>query len=185
MTRITETRGELMKILYYPCIILTGLMGIFNCVHLTKDATEFQPIKVMIRDASRIENMKIRHIFGEIFLQELLARGKDRLDVYDQDSLSVHASANGFVDYYLVFDLMDHQVCDVEKGVAQIMISVKIEKSPDRIIEDSYFEALKGKGIEVICKKVAMRLTERVYKKLVEINRYKVAKPLAEVPDSL
>jgi hypothetical protein len=76
-------------------------------------------------------------------------------------------------------------MCDVEKGVAQIMISVKIEKSPDLIIKDSYFEALKGKGIEVICKKVAMRLTDRTLKKLVEISRYKVIKPVAEAPDSL
>jgi hypothetical protein len=156
-----------------------------NCVHITKDAYETRPIKVVIRDASRIENMKIRHIFGEIFLQELLARGNDRLEVYNQDSLAVHISANGFIDYYLIFDLMDYQMCDVEKGVAQIMISVKIEKSPERIIEDSYFEALKGKGIEVICKKAAMQLTDRIYKKLVEINRYKITKPVAEALDSL
>jgi len=174
-----------MKTIYYPCIILVGLLGILNCMHFMKETNENRLIKVVIRDESRIENMKIRHIFGEIFLQELLARGNDRLEVYNQDSLGVLTSANGFIDYYLIFDLMDYQICDVEKGEAQIMISVKIEKLPDRIIKDSYFEALKGKGIEVICKKAAMWLTDRVYKKLAEISRYKATKPVAEAPDSL
>lgn len=163
---------------------LAGIIVLSACSFRRTTKATVEPVRIALKDGSRIENIKARHIFRELLLQELLARGNGMLEIYNDDSLAVRASNDGLADYYLIFDLMDYSICDIEHDEASILVSLKIQQSGSGVIEASFIDTETGKGIEKICRQTALKLADQAIDRLFKMRAYRIELPIAK-PDSL
>lgn len=151
-----------------------------SCVKLHKEHRVVEPINIQILDESRIENMKIRHIFKEFLLKDIVEKGKERIIVFHQDTLSNEDIHSGYIEYIISFDIMDYGTFSIEKMTDKILASVKIIKCRSNVVLCSFIESEKGRDIEKMCEYVAGRLGDAVVKKIFSLH-----KPKYEVPDVL
>lgn len=166
--------------------IILILLLLVNCVKFHKKQTVIEPVNVAIIDESRVDNKKIRHIFEEFLLKEIIDKGKGKLTIFDRDTLSKEDIQSGYSGYIVIFDIMDYGTFDIEQGIDNILASVKIVKCEDNIVLGSFIESTKGKDIEKISEYLAGKLGEAVIKKilLLQTRTYEVPDILNEPEDS-
>lgn len=151
-----------------------------SCAKLHTGHKSTEPINIQILDESRIENMKIRHIFKEFLLKDIVEKGKERIIVFHQDTLSNEDIHSGYIEYIISFDIMDYGTFSIEKMTDKILASVKIIKCRSNVVLCSFIESEKGRDIEKMCEYVADKLGDAVVKKIFSLH-----KPKYEVPDVL
>lgn len=167
------------QIINAQILILTFLI-LSGCMKFQKQKTVIEPISIVIVDESRIDNLKIRHIFAEFLLKEIINNSRGWLNVFDADTFS-----NQYVDYLISFDIMDYGSADIEKGTEKLLVSTKIIKVANRNIINSYVESAVAKNIEQTCQRVAENLSRALVNKLFALHRYKVPKTATTPEDSL
>jgi hypothetical protein len=75
-------------------ILLTIVaISILSCMKFQHHSINVDPIKITVIDQSRVDNIKIRHIFKEMLLKEIVTQNIDWLMVYTSDT--------GIIDYII------------------------------------------------------------------------------------
>ncbi len=162
-------------------LIFLNLLSTARCVKFHSQKTIVEPVNVVIIDESRVDNLKIRHIFKEFFLKEIIKNNsKGRLNIFDADTLN-----NRKFDYLISYDIMDYRSVDIEKGTQKLLVSTKIIRFRDKEIINSFVNSAVGKDIEEVSQKVAENLGRTLVSRLIVLYRYKMREVSVEPGDSL
>jgi|YelNatPaOPRAMG01_1025707.scaffolds.fasta_scaffold07014_7 hypothetical protein len=157
--------------------VILSLLLMTSCLKFHKQRTIIEPINVAIVDESRVDNIKIRHIFKEMLLKEIVTQNIDWLMVYTSDT--------GNIDYIIAFDIMDYETYDIEQGIIKILASIKILIPDNKIILSSDVADARDKDIKNLCKKVSNKLCSTIIKNLDTIYRKRLKERIFQPADSL
>ncbi len=158
-------------------VIILNLLLMASCLKFHKQRTIIEPINVAIVDQSRVDNMKIRHIFKEMLIKEIITQNIDWLMVYTSDT--------GNIDYIIAFDIMDYGTLDIEQEIIKIFASVKILIPDSKVILGSDVADARDKDIKNLCKKVSNKLCSTIIKKLDTIYKKRLKEKILQPADSL
>jgi len=161
-------------------VIILSLLLMASCLKFHKQRTIIEPINVAIVDESRVDNMKIRHIFKEMLLKEIITQNKDWLIVYTSDCENIKN-----IDYIIAFDIMDYGTLDIEKGIVKIFASIKILIPDSKVILGSDVADARDKDIKNLCKKVSKKLCSTVIKNLNTMYKKRWKERIIQPVDSL
>lgn len=173
--------GKLRAVLDPTTQVLSILLIILStsCIKFYKEKIVVEPVNIIIIDESRVDNQKIRHIFREIFLEEIIANSKNLVNIFDIDTLD-----RGNLDYLIKFNIMDYGNLDIEKTTVKLLVSTKVVRTVDKNVISSYVKSAVAKDVESACEKVAEELSRALVKKLIALHRYRIPDTNA-TPDSL
>jgi hypothetical protein len=158
------------------------MLLITGCGMFHKKQTIIEPINVQISDESRVDNNKIRHIFKEFLLKEIVEQGKGWLTVRDMDTLNTEIMDFTYIDYLIIFDIMDYSSVEIEMRTEKLLVSTKIVKVSNRNVMNSYIESAVGRNIEQICQTVAYKITDAVINRLISLHRREIRYAVPETP---
>ncbi len=174
--------GKLRAVLYPKTQVLSIFLIIIlstSCIKFYKEQIVVEPVNITIIDESRVDNLKIRHIFREIFLEAITDNSKNLVNIFDIDTLGREN-----LDYLIKFNIMDYGNLHIEKNTVKILVSTKVVRTVDKNIISSYVKSAVAKDIESACEKVAEELSRALVKKLIALHRYRIPETNA-TPDSL
>lgn len=144
-----------------------------SCAKFQKKKTAIDPANVIIIDESRIDNVRVRHIFEEFLVQKMIRKGQNRIAVFVADTLNPYGELPELMDYKVSFDIMDYGITDVMKQTDKILASVKIVKyQGNGAVLSSFIESSTGHDLEEMCRCVAEALSRAVVKKLITLHTY-------------
>ncbi len=150
----------------------TGMILLFalSCSKYHSRRRSSEPINIAVIDESRVENTKIRHIFKEFLIKEIINEGKGTLNVFNTDAPSDESIEFKHIDYFISFDIMDYGIFDIDRNMDKLLVSAKIVKLPKYLILNSSIEAVEGNKIKKMCEEVANRLANSVVRRLLSIH---------------
>ena len=167
---------KIYKIIYLLCA--TALCLSISCAVFNSKKNVIDPVKIVVIDESRIDNIKVRHIFREFLVREIVNKGKDRITVFITDSTNFYSELPKLIDYKVSFNIMDYGISDIMKQTDKILASVKIAKyQGDCAILTSCIESYTGNDLETMCGYVATKLSSTVIKKLISLHAYEFTPP--------
>ena len=167
---------KIYKIIYLLCAIALCLS--ISCAVFSSKKNVINPVRIIVIDESRIDNIKVRHIFKEFLVREIVNKGKDRITVFISDSTNFYSELPELIDYRVSFDIMDYGICDIMKQTDKLLTSVKIAKyQGDCAILTSCIESCTGNDLEAMCGYVAEELSSAVVKKLTALHQHKFIPP--------
>ncbi len=167
-------------------LCIMSLLLFFNCLKFHKRRMVIEPVNVVIVDDSRVDNTKVRHVFREFFLKEVIDEGMGWLILFDVETLSADHIESLCIEYVIIFDVADYGVYDIEAGIDKIVASAKIVECQNSVVHRSFIESTQGRDIERICECVAQILGRDVVKELASLRArtYEVPDVLSEPEDS-
>jgi hypothetical protein len=167
-----------MKILNFLMLLFVLLTCITCTLFTKKHKTIIEPVNIVLIDESRVDNARIRHIFGEFLIKGLVDQNKDWLTVFDLDTLSKEPIHPNFAPYFISFDIMEYGLYDIEKRIDRVLISVKLVKNPTNAVMCSFIKSARGRDIEQMCKVATDSITGVLVDKLSRLQER-----VYEVPD--
>jgi hypothetical protein len=176
---------------YLKKILVLGAVSIalstIFCARFFRRTEIVEPVRIVIVDESRVNNTKVRHIFGEFLLKGIIDNGNDKVEVVDLDSIDNAILHAVLIDYLVIYDIMDFGIWNIEEGTDKVLASVKVVNHYDNIITDSFVAGAKGKSLEVICWETAQELSGPIVKTLIELQKAQEQshEVLSEPQDSL
>lgn len=173
-------RSLLLFILIYTIMAVT-------CASFKKKNSYIEPVNIVVLDNSRIENHKIRHIFRQYLIKELVEQGNEWLTIIHADSLTEAYGETTHIEYTVNFDIMDFYTHDIESDAKTLLAGVKIIDPAENTIVASFIDNTCGKNTDGMCDKIANSLAGQVTKKLIVIRTRQLTMPdvLTEPQDSL
>jgi hypothetical protein len=135
----------------YICLLIVNFLFFISCTKFYKHRTVIEPTNITIIDESRVDNMKVRHIFKEFLVKGIIDNSKKWLTVFELSSINSEDIQAKYIDYIISFDIMDYGTFDIEKGTDKILASVKILKGQNNVVLGSFIEGIRGKDIEKSC----------------------------------
>jgi hypothetical protein len=156
------------------------LLILVNCAVFSKKKTVIEPLNTVLIDESRVENMRVRHIFRELLLKSITDQNKQWLTVLDLDTLSRGNIQSDHIKYFISFDIMEYRTYNIEGRIDKIVCAVKILQTDDDRIMASFVESTKGTDIEDMCRELTTTMSSELVKTLSNLQ-----KRTYEVPDVL
>jgi len=151
---------------------------LISCAIFHNKKTIIDPVSIVVIDESRIDNSRVRHIFEEFLVREIIHNGKNRITVFVSDSANLYAELPEFIDYKVSFNVMDYGINDIMKQTDKLLASVKIARYQGNCaILSSFIESCTGNDLETMCGNVAAELSSAVVKKLVSLHVHEFKPP--------
>jgi hypothetical protein len=176
--KLLHLAGTQTIIIKTPIIIM--LLVLVNCALFSKKKTVIEPLNTVLIDESRVENMRVRHIFRELLLKSITDQNKQWLTVLDIDTLSRGAIQPDHIKYFISFDIMEYRTYNIEGRIDKIVCAVKILQTDDGRIMASFVESTKGTDIEDMCCELMATMSSELV-----ITLSNLQKRTYEVPDVL
>ena len=167
---------KIYKLIYLLCA--TAICLSISCAVFSSKKTIIDPVRIVVIDESRIDNIKVRHIFKEFLVREIVNKGKDKITVFISDSTNFYSELPVLIDYEVSFNIMDYGISDIMKQTDKLLASVKITKCQgDCAILISCIKSCTGNDLETMCGYVAEKLSSAVVKKLTVLHTHKFIPP--------
>jgi hypothetical protein len=161
-----------------PFLWLAALSVLISCAIFHNKKTIIDPVSIVVIDESRIDNIRVRHIFEEFLVREIIHNGKNRVTVFVSDSSNFYAGLPEFIDYKVSFNVMDYGINDIMKQTDKVLASVKIARYQGNCaILSSFIESSTGNDLETMCGCVAAELSSAVVKKLISLHKHEFKPP--------
>jgi len=162
--------------MFVLCSIIICLF--ISCTVFHNKQPVIDPIRVVIIDESRIDNIRVRHIFEEFLVREIINNGKNKITVFVSDSTNHYTELPEFIDYKVSFNIMDYGINDIMKQTDKLLASVKIAMYQGNCaILSSCIESCIGNDLERMCEYVATELSRVIVKKLISLHAYEFNPP--------
>lgn len=176
---------HMIRILFLFIPICTFIT--LTCASFTKKNTYVEPVNVVILDNSRVENHKIRHIFRQYLIKEVIEGGSEWLIIIHTDSLSDDYVHTKNITYTIHYDIMDFSVYDIESESYKLLAGVKIIDCSNNTVVALFIDDKCGSNIDEMCDNVANTLAARAIKTLAIFREREPTMPdvLTEPQDSL
>lgn len=142
-----------------------------NCTILHSNKTVIDPVSIVVVDESRIDNIRVRHIFREFLVREIIREGNNKVTVFISDSTNLYSGLPESLDYKVSFDIMDYGIHDIMEQTDKLLASIKISKyQGDCAILSSCIKSCKGNDVEMMCGYVTKEMSSVFVKKLIALN---------------
>jgi hypothetical protein len=162
--------------MFVLCSIIICLF--ISCTVFHNKQPVIDPVKIVVIDESRVDNIRVRHIFGEFLVREIINKGKNKITVFVSDSTNLYTELPESIDYKVSFNIMDYGINDIMKQTDKLLASVKIAKYQGNCaILSSCIESCIGNDLETMCEYVTTELSSAVVKKLISLHAYEFTPP--------
>ena len=173
----------------FPAIKMTLITVIFliiTCGMKYRTKTVIESANIGLIDESTIDNTKVRHIFKEFLISDIVNQDKKWLTLYDLDTVERTVIEPEYIDYFVSFDVMSYGIADLNKNIDKILVSVRIINPNTANIIHSFIESAEGQDVESMCQQLVSKIGAPLVQKLsgLQTRKYELPGVLNEPSDS-
>ncbi len=165
-------------------IVALILFAVSCAIHKTR--TVIEPANIALIDESRIDNTKVRHIFKEFLISDIVNQSKKWLTLFDLDTIERADIDPEYVDHLVSFDVMSYGIADLNKNIDKMLVSVRIINLKTDHIVYTLIESAEGQDVEFMCRQLVLKIGAPLVQKLSELQtrKYDLPDVLNEPSDS-